>query len=461
MKEREKLGSRFGFILVSAGCAVGMGNVWRFPYITGQYGGGAFVVLYIISIIILGVAPMVMEFAVGRAGRHDIATSFKILEKKGHNWHKIGYIQILGNVILMLFYTTICGWCLSYFYFMISGKFSGLNANEVGEFFNGVLGSASTLTLWMVISLILGILICSAGLEKGVERASKFMMLSLFGLLIILIIRALTLKGAAEGLKFYLVPDLNKLFGNGITGFIAIFYAAIGQAFFSLSVGQGGMAIFGSYIDKKQSLTGEALIIIALDTLVALFAGLVVFPACFAFNVNPGEGTGLAFVTLPNVFNSMPLGRLWGALFFLFLAMAALTTIIGVLENIYSFIMDKFKITRKKTSIILFILLFILSLPTTFGFNILSFIKPLGDGTVIMDLLDFIVSNNILPLGALVTLFFCTRDFGWGFDNFIKEANTGDGIKFPVKLRFYVSYILPLIVLAIFFYEYIARFFLK
>ena len=284
------------------------------------------------------------------------------------------------------------------------------------------------------------------------------MMISLFALLILLIIRAVTLDGALEGLKFYLIPDFSKLFENGITSFIAIVYAAIGQAFFSLSVGQGGMAIFGSYIDKKRRLTGEALIIIALDTLVALLAGLLIFPASFAFGVNPGQGAGLAFITLPNIFNSMPLGQVWGSLFFLFLAMAALTTVIGVLENIYSFVMDKFNMSRTKTSIILLPLLFILSLPTTLGFNKLSFIQPLGEGTVIMDLLDFIVSNNILPLGALVTILFCTRKFGWGFDNFINEANTGEGIKFSKNLKIYVSYIIPIMIVIIFVYEYLHKF---
>lgn len=461
MRQREQLGSRIGFILVSAGCAVGMGNVWRFPYITGQYGGGAFVLLYIISIVFLGLVPMVMEFAVGRAGRHDISNSFKKLQKEGQHWHKIGYVQILGNVILLLFYTTICGWCLAYFYYTLSGKLSGLESKEIGDFFGNMLGNGYTLTLWMGVSLIIGIFICSLGLNKGVERASKSMMLSLFVLLIVLIIKAITLEGAMEGIKFYLYPDFNKLFGDGFAGFTKIFYAAIGQAFFSLSVGMGSMAIFGSYIDKKQSLTGEALIIIGLDTLVALLAGLVIFPACFAFKVNPGEGAGLAFITLPNIFNSMAYGRVWGSLFFILLSMAALTTVIAVLENIYSFIMDKFKFTRGKSSILLFVVLFPLSLFTTFGFNKLSFIAPLGEGTVIMDLLDFIVSNNILPLGALVTLFFCTRKIGWGFDNFLKEANTGEGIKFPSFLKFYISYILPLIIIVIFVYEYLNKFIIK
>lgn len=461
MKEREQLGSRLGFILISAGCAVGMGNVWRFPYITGQYGGGAFVLLYLISLVGLSLAPLVMEFAVGRAGRHDIAHSFMALQKPGQKWHRIGYIQILGNVILMLFYTTLTGWCLSYIYVMIKGDLVGASAEQIGSFFGNMLGSPATLILWMAIALFIGIFVCSIGLQKGVERVSKFMMIALFVFMIVLVIRAVTLPNAIEGIKFYLIPNFGKLFENGLGGFIAIFYAAIGQAFFTLSLGQGGMAIFGSYIDKKKRLAGESIIILILDCVVALLAGFIIFPTTFAFGVNPGEGAGLAFVTLPNIFNAMPFGQFWGILFFIFLSFAALTTVIGVLENIYAFLMDQYGWNRKKTSIILYVVLFVFSVPTTLGFNVWSGFAPLGKGTVVLDLLDFIVSNNILPLGALVTLFFCTRKFGWGWDNFIKEANTGDGIKFPVSARFYVSYVIPLIMIFIFIYEYIRRFILS
>ncbi|MFI3258134.1 MAG: sodium-dependent transporter [Spirochaetales bacterium] len=460
MKERERLGSRLGFILISAGCAVGMGNVWRFPYITGQYGGAAFVLLYLIALVGLSLVPLVMEFAVGRAGGHDIAHSFKIL-KPGTKWYRIGYVQIAGNIILMLFYTTLAGWCLSYIPKMITGELIGKNADEIGAAFGGMLASPGTLILWMSISLFLGILICSAGLQKGVERASKIMMIALFVFMIVLVVRALTLPNAIEGVKFYLVPDFGKLFEGGPGGFIAICYAAIGQAFFTLSLGQGGMAIFGSYIDKKKSLMGESVIILILDCVVALLAGLIIFPITSSFGINPGEGAGLAFVTLPNIFNTMPFGQFWGVIFFIFLSMAALTTVIGVLENIYAFLMEQFGWTRKKTSFILFVGLFIFSIPTTLGFNVWQGFAPLGEGTGVLDLLDFIVSNNILPLGALVTLFFCTRKFGWGWDNFIKEANTGSGIKFPMNFKVYATYIIPLIMLFIFVYEYIRRFILS
>lgn len=462
MKQREQLKSRLGFILISAGCAVGMGNVWRFPYVTGQYGGGAFVLLYLIALIGLSLAPLVMEFAVGRAGGHDIAHSFKTL-RADKKWYRIGYVQIFGNVILMLFYTTLAGWCLSYISVMARGQLSSATPDEIGTFFGNMLSRADVMIFWMSIALFVGILVCSIGLQKGVERVSKFMMIALFGFMGILVVRSLTLPNAMEGIKFYLIPDFSKMFENGIGGFIAICYAAIGQAFFTLSLGQGGMAIFGSYIDKKKSLTGESIIILALDCLVAILAGLIIFPATFSFGIDAGGGAGLAFVTLPNLFNAMPLGQFWGIIFFVFLSMAALTTIIGVLENIYAFIMEQFGFSRNKTSIILFAGLFTFSIPTALGFNLWSSIEPLGAGTNIMDLLDFIVSNNILPLGALVTLFFCTRKFGWGWDNFLKETNTGDGIKFANNkvVRFYVSYIIPLIMLFIFVYEYVQRFILS
>ena len=457
---REKLSSRLGFLLVSAGCAIGLGNVWRFPYITGKYGGAAFVVLYLISLVILGLPILVMEFSVGRAGKRDLAGSYRALQKKGYKWHIVGYIQLFGCVLLMMFYTTIAGWCLSYCYFMGMGKLEGLNPAQVGEFFNGVLASPSTLILWMTVAVIIATVVCMMGLENGVEKVTKVMMTLLLLVLFVLIIRAVTLPNAKEGLKFYLLPDLNKMFSGGLKGFFSVAYAAIGQSFFTLSLGIGAMAIFGSYIEKDYSLTGESIMVVGLDTLIAFLSGLVIFPTTFSFGINPGEGAGLAFVTLPNIFNSMVLGRLWGALFFLFLSMAALTTIIAVFENIIAFTMSETKMPRKKTTMIVAITIFILSLPTALGFNILSFIKPLGEGSTIADGLDFLVSNNFLPIGGIIILIFCTREFGWGWDNFVKEADTGKGVKFPKWARFYVSYILPFIVLAIFVIDYINRFFI-
>ena len=360
----------------------------------------------------------------------------------------------------MMFYTTIAGWCLSYCYFMAMGKLEGLNPQQVGEFFNTVLASPSTLILWMTISVIIATAVCMMGLENGVEKVTKVMMTLLLLVLFVLIIRAVTLPNAKEGLKFYLLPDLNKMFSGGIKGFFSVAYAAIGQSFFTLSLGIGAMTIFGSYIEKDYSLTGESIMVVGLDTLIAFLSGLVIFPTTFSFGINPGEGAGLAFVTLPNIFNSMVLGRLWGALFFLFLSMAALTTIIAVFENIIAFTMSETKMPRKKTTMIVAISIFILSLPTALGFNILSSIKPLGEGSTIADGLDFLVSNNFLPIGGIIILIFCTREFGWGWDNFVREADTGKGVKFPKWARFYVTYILPFIVLAIFVIDYINRFFI-
>ncbi len=456
-EKREKLSSRLGFLLVSAGCAIGLGNVWRFPYITGKYGGAAFVILYILALIILGLPILIMEFSVGRAGGRDLAGSYKKLQKQNHKWHIIGYIQLFGCVLLMMFYTTIAGWCLAYTYFTAIGKLDGLNANEIGMFFSNVLASPSTLVFWMGMSILLATIVCLNGLENGVEKVTKVMMSLLFFILIVLIVRAVTLPNASEGLKFYLLPNFENLFGGSLKDFFTVAYAAIGQAFFTLSLGIGAMTIFGSYIDKNYSLTGESIMVVILDTLIALLAGLVIFPATFAFGINPGEGAGLAFLTLPNIFNIMPLGRIWGTLFFLFLSMAALTTIIAVFENIIAVTMSETKMGRKKTTIIVAISLFILGLPSALSFNLLSFIQPLGKGSSIVDGIDFLVSNNFLPLGGLIILIFCTRKLGWGWDNFIKEADSGKGIKFPKWSKFYVSYILPLIIIAIFIIDYINK----
>ena len=455
MKNREKLSSRLGFLLISAGCAVGLGNVWRFPYITGQYGGAAFVLLYLIFLVILGLPIMVMEFSVGRASQKSSAQSFDVLEPPKTKWHGIKYFAIGGNYLLMMFYTTVGGWMLNYCFKMLSGHFNGsLHTEEVSATFSNMLADPWQNIFWMLATIVIGFFICSRGLQNGVEKVSKYMMSCLFIVMLVLVVRAFTLPNAMEGLKFYLVPDFHKMIENGIgnAGF-----AAMGQAFFTLSLGIGSLAIFGSYIGKEHRLTQESLNVCILDTLVAFIAGLIIFPSCFSFGVAADSGPGLVFVTLPNVFNSMAGGSIWGFLFFLFMSFAALTTIIAVFENIVAYAMDS-GWTRKKAVLVNFVLIIVLSLPCALGFNILSDIQPLGVGTTIQDLEDFIVSNNLLPLGSLLYLMFCTHRYGWGWKNFINEANTGKGRKFPAKLFSYCAYILPVIILVIFFQGYIEKF---
>ena len=453
--QREKFSSRLGFILISAGCAIGLGNVWRFPYITGQYGGAAFVLVYLIFLVLLGLPIMVMEFAVGRASQKSAARSFHVLEPAGTKWHLQGYACMAGNYLLMMFYTTVGGWMAAYIFKTLTGEFKGLDSDGVAAVFNDMLARPGYMTFWMVLVVLLSFFICSLGLQKGVERITKAMMSCLFLILLILCIRSVTLPGASEGLRFYLIPDFTRFTENGVGNTI---FAAMGQAFFTLSLGIGAMAIFGSYIGKDHTLTGETISICLLDTLVAFLAGLIIFPSCFAFGVDPGQGPGLVFITLPNIFNQMVGGRIFGVLFFVFMTFAAQSTIIAVFENIISFSMDLFGTSRKKTVLINGIAIILLSLPCVFGFNIWSGFQPLGAGSTIQDLEDFIVSNNLLPLGSMVYLLFCTSRYGWGWKNFLAEADTGKGVKFPAWARVYVSYILPLIVLFIFIMGYYQKF---
>lgn len=455
MNNRERFSSRLGFILISAGCAVGLGNVWRFPYITGQYGGAAFVLVYLIFLVLLGLPIMVMEFAVGRASQKSAARSFHVLEPAGTKWHLHGYACMAGNYLLMMFYTTVGGWMAAYIFKTLTGEFKGLDSDGVAAVFNDMLARPGYMTFWMVLVVLLSFFICSLGLQKGVERITKVMMSCLFLILLILCIRSVTLPGASEGLRFYLIPDFTRFTENGVGNTI---FAAMGQAFFTLSLGIGAMAIFGSYIGKDHTLTGETINICLLDTLVAFLAGLIIFPSCFAFGVDPGQGPGLVFITLPNIFNQMVGGRIFGVLFFVFMTFAAQSTIIAVFENIISFSMDLFGTSRKKTVLINGIAIILLSLPCVFGFNIWSGFQPLGAGSTIQDLEDFIVSNNLLPLGSMVYLLFCTSRYGWGWKNFLAEADTGKGVKFPAWARVYVSYILPLIVLFIFIMGYYQKF---
>ena len=455
MNNRERFSSRLGFILISAGCAVGLGNVWRFPYITGQYGGAAFVLVYLIFLVLLGLPIMVMEFAVGRASQKSAARSFHVLEPAGTKWHLQGYACMAGNYLLMMFYTTVGGWMAAYIFKTLTGEFKGLDSDGVAAVFNDMLARPGYMTFWMVLVVLLSFFICSLGLQKGVERITKAMMSCLFLILLILCIRSVTLPGASEGLRFYLIPDFTRFTENGVGNTI---FAAMGQAFFTLSLGIGAMAIFGSYIGKDHTLTGETINICLLDTLVAFLAGLIIFPSCFAFGVDPGQGPGLVFITLPNIFNQMVGGRIFGVLFFVFMTFAAQSTIIAVFENIISFSMDLFGTSRKKTVLINGIAIILLSLPCVFGFNIWSRFQPMGADSTIQDLEDFIVSNNLLPLGSMVYLLFCTSRYGWGWKNFLAEADTGKGVKFPAWARVYVSYILPLIVLFIFIMGYYQKF---
>ena len=455
MNNRERFSSRLGFILISAGCAVGLGNVWRFPYITGQYGGAAFVLVYLIFLVLLGLPIMVMEFSVGRASQKSAARSFHVLEPAGTKWHLQGYACMAGNYLLMMFYTTVGGWMAAYIFKTLTGEFKGLDSDGVAAVFNDMLARPGYMTFWMVLVVLLSFFICSLGLQKGVERITKAMMSCLFLILLILCIRSVTLPGASEGLRFYLIPDFTRFTENGVGN---TSFAAMGQAFFTLSLGIGAMAIFGSYIGKDHTLTGETINICLLDTLVAFLAGLIIFPSCFAFGVDPGQGPGLVFITLPNIFNQMVGGRIFGVLFFVFMTFAAQSTIIAVFENIISFSMDLFGTSRKKTVLINGIAIILLSLPCVFGFNIWSGFQPMGAGSTIQDLEDFIVSNNLLPLGSMVYLLFCTSRYGWGWKNFLAEADTGKGVKFPAWARVYVSYILPLIVLFIFIMGYYQKF---
>ncbi len=445
-KSRETFASRLGFIFLSAGCAIGLGNVWRFPFITGQYGGAAFVLVYIVFLLFLAMPIMVMEFAVGRASQQSMSRSFAVLRPEHKVWSLWGYIGWIGNYILMMFYTTVTGWMLAYTYYSAAGNLTGISSEEVGSFFGSFLASPSQMMFWMTLAVVIGTVVCFSGLRRGVERVTKAMMCGLLLIMIALAVRSVTLEGAEKGLEFYLKPDFSKLFSSGLG---TTLYAALGQAFFTLSLGIGSMAIFGSYISKDRTLFGESLIITGLDTFVALTAGLIIFPACFAYGINPGAGPGLIFVTLPNMFNFMPNGQIWGALFFLFMSFAALSTVIAVFENIVACFMDSFGWTRTKSSLFMGVSVFILSIPCALGFNAWSFIQPLGAGSGVLDLEDFIVSNNLLPIGALVYLMFCVTRYGWGWDKFIAEADIGKGAKFPKALRFYFSYIVPVIILVI------------
>lgn len=445
---RDKLGSRLGFILLSAGCAIGIGNVWKFPYVVGQSGGGLFVLIYLFFLVILGIPVLTMEFSIGRAAQKSPAKMYEQLEPKGSKWHLHGKVSLIGCYLLMMFYTTVAGWMLKFFVSTASGELVGMDTAAVENHFNvDVLGDPVSLIGYMGIVVVIGVLVCFIGVQNGLEKVTKVMMLALLAIMVVLAINSFTMPGGAEGLSFYLLPDFSAIEKVGITN---ILVSAMNQAFFTLSIGMGSMAIFGSYIGKDRSLLGESVNVALLDTFVAVASGLIIFPACSAYGVDVTSGPKLLFITLPNIFNNIPLGRLWGSLFFVFLSFAALSTVLAVFECIIANTMDLWGLSRKKACLINGILLFLLSVPCCLGFNILSGFQPLGAGSTILDLEDTVVSNFILPLGSLVFILFCVTKKGWGWDNFVNEANIGKGLKIKKFMKGYMTYVLPVLVMFVF-----------
>lgn len=445
---RDKLGSRLGFILLSAGCAIGIGNVWKFPYVVGQNGGGLFVLIYLFFLVILGIPVLTMEFSIGRAAQKSPAKMYEQLEPKGSKWHLHGKVSLIGCYLLMMFYTTVAGWMLKFFVSTASGEIVGMDTAAVENHFNvDVLGDPVSLIAYMGIVVAIGVAVCLIGVQNGLEKVTKIMMLALLAIMVVLAINSFTMPGGAEGLSFYLLPDFSAIEKVGITN---ILVSAMNQAFFTLSIGMGSMAIFGSYIGKDRSLLGESVNVALLDTFVAVASGLIIFPACSAYGLDVTSGPKLLFITLPNIFNNIPLGRLWGSLFFVFMSFAALSTVLAVFECIIANTMDLWGLSRKKACIINGILLFLLSVPCCLGFNILSGFQPLGAGSTILDLEDTAVSNFILPLGSLVFILFCVTKKGWGWDNFVNEANTGKGLKIKRFMKGYMTYVLPVLVMFVF-----------
>lgn len=444
--KRESFKSRLGFLLVSAGCAIGIGNVWRFPYVTGQNGGGIFVLFYLIFLVIMGLPVLTMELAVGRASRKSAVLGYKALEKKGSKWHIHGWVAIFGCCMLMMYYTTVSGWMVTYFFKFLTGSFkSGMTTEDTAQAFSNLLGDPKQMAFWMILTVVVGFLVCSRGLQNGLEKISKFMMIALLLLIVVLAVHSLTLSNAAEGVKFYLVPNTEAVAAVGLKNVIT---AAMNQAFFTLSLGVAAMEIFGSYMGKDHTLAGEGVRICALDTFVAIVAGLIIFPACFSYNVEVNAGPSLIFITLPNVFINMSGGRIWGSLFFLFMTFASFSTVIAVFENIMSFCMDMFGWSRNKAALINCIVILIASLPCVLGYNVWSNLHLIG-GRDVLDSEDFIVSNLLLPIGSLIYLLFCVTKWGWGFEKYCEEANTGDGIKISRKLRPYFQFILPILIVFI------------